>query len=132
MLARNDRLMPKCDDFFVEGDGRVHVTFAVQTKQIEGRPQGAREENRMPDCKNYGGITRDELNLLRGDLKREGITIPEGDQVSFSGPQGIQLEATYDENKQTLRICIIKKPFFIPESMIWQFIDAGVEPYEGP
>ncbi len=58
----------------------------------------------MPDYKSYGGITRKELNHLRQDLAQEGITIPPGDDVEVQGPYGIQLRATYNEAKETLKI----------------------------
>ncbi len=86
----------------------------------------------MPDCKQYGGITREELNHLRKDLEKEGISLPVGDEVKVKGPYGIELTAVYNEEKETLKICIIKKPFFVPESEIWKIVDTGVEPYEGP
>jgi hypothetical protein len=89
-------------------------------------------DEKMSDCKYYGGITREELNSLRGDLEKEGITLPPGDDVQFEGPHGIKLTATYDAPKETLRICVAKKPFFIPDSMIWEVIDTGIKPYEGP
>lgn len=85
----------------------------------------------MPDCKQYGGITRDELAKLRADLAKEGVNVPAGDDVSVAGPYGIQLRATYDEAKETLKICIVKKPFYIPESEIWKIVDAGTSPYAG-
>ncbi len=44
----------------------------------------------MPDCKQYGGITRDELGKLRQDLAKEGINVPAGDDVSVKGPYGIE------------------------------------------
>ena len=86
----------------------------------------------MPECKKYGGITRDELVNLRKDLADEGVTVPEGDDVEVSGPYGIKLRATYDQQKETLKICITKKPFYIPESEIWKIVDAGTEPFVGP
>jgi hypothetical protein len=85
----------------------------------------------VAESKHYGGITRQELKSLRADLAKEGVSVPEGDDVMVEGPHGIRLQATYDESKQTLKINIAKKPFFIPESMIWNIVDAGVEPYEG-
>jgi hypothetical protein len=85
----------------------------------------------MPESKKYGGINRDELNRLRGDLKREGVTLPEGDSVKLSGIYGVELQADYDEAKETLKISITKKPFYIPESEVWKFIDAGTEHYVG-
>lgn len=85
----------------------------------------------MPDCKYYGGITREELSHLRKDLANEGVTVPEGDDVEFAALFGVRLSATYDESKETLKICITKKPFFVPESEIWKIVDAGTAPYVG-
>lgn len=85
----------------------------------------------MPDCKQYGGINRDELVNLRKDLASEGIIVPEGDDVEVQGPFGVKLQATYDEQKETLKICITKKPFYIPESEVWKIVDAGTAPYAG-
>ena len=86
----------------------------------------------MPDCKQYGGITRDELDQLRADLEKEGVSLPKGDDVEVKGPYGIGLRAIYNEEKETLKICITKKPFFVPESEIWKIVDTGIEPYVGP
>lgn len=83
----------------------------------------------MPDCKKYGGITREELVKLRRDLAEEGVVVPEGDDVEVKGPYGIGLRAIYDEAKETLKICITKKPFYIPESKIWEIVDTGTAPY---
>ena len=85
----------------------------------------------MASHKQYGGITRTELSHLRADLAKEGIKIPEGDNVTIKGPYGIELQATYTEAKETLKISIVKKPFFVPESEVWKIVDAGVTPYEG-
>ncbi len=85
----------------------------------------------MSDCKQYGGITREELAKLREDLATEGIDVPEGDDVNVKGPYGIELSAIYNENKETLKICITKKPFYIPESAIWKIVDTGTSPYVG-
>jgi len=85
----------------------------------------------MPDCKQYGGITRAELTSLRTALAKEGITVPAGDDVEVKGPFGVELRATYDEAHKTLKICITKKPFYIPESQIWKIVDTGTEPFAG-
>jgi hypothetical protein len=85
----------------------------------------------MPDCKKYGGINRKELDSLRKDLAKEGIDIPSGDDVTVEGPYGIKLRATYDEDKETLKICITEKPFYIPESAVWKIVDTGTAPYAG-
>lgn len=85
----------------------------------------------MPDCKQYGGITRTELKHLRKDLAAEGIAVPEGDDVKVKGPFGVELRAVYDEKKETLKICITRKPFYIPESEVWKIVDTGTAPYAG-
>ncbi len=85
----------------------------------------------MPDCKKYGGIKRSELNDLRRDLAAEGVVVPVGDDVEIKAPFGVELRATYDEAKETLKICITKKPFFVPESQIWKIVDTGTNPYVG-
>ena len=85
----------------------------------------------MPDFKCYGGITRAELNNLRQDLAKEGITVPEGDDVDISGLYGVRLQAIYDEEKETLKIVVTKKPFYIPESEVWKIVDTGISPYVG-
>lgn len=85
----------------------------------------------MPDCKKYGGINRDELNHLKKDLAKEGVSVPEGDDVKVQGPFGIELRAIYDEPKETLEIRIVKKPFYVPESEIWKIVDTGTAPYVG-
>ncbi|MGI8788722.1 MAG: hypothetical protein ACR2HG_13285 [Pyrinomonadaceae bacterium] len=85
----------------------------------------------MPDCKQYGGITREELVKLRQDLANEGVLVPEGDDVRVEGPYGIELRATYTEAKETLKICITRKPFYIPESEIWKIVDTGTSSYVG-
>lgn len=85
----------------------------------------------MPDSKQYGGISRDELVNLRKDLANEGIDVPEGDDVEVNGPFGIKLRAVYNEPKETLKISIVKKPFYVPESEIWKIVDTGTSPYAG-
>lgn len=83
----------------------------------------------MSDCKQYVGISRAELDNLREDLAKEGISIPPGDDVGVEGPYGIELRAIYDESLKTLQICIASKPFYIPESAIWKIVDTGTSPY---
>lgn len=85
----------------------------------------------MPEYKNYNNITREELGNLRNDLAKEGITVPEGDDVKIKGPFGIELNAVYDEQQETLEIRITKKPFYIPESEVWKIVDTGTAPYIG-
>ena len=85
----------------------------------------------MPDFKYYGGITREEFNKLRLDLAKEGVIVPEGDEVKIAGLFGVELQAGYDESKETLKVSITKKPFYVPESEVWKIVDTGTAPYIG-
>jgi len=83
----------------------------------------------MSDCKQYKGIDRDELNKLRRRLAKEGINVPEGDDVEVEAPFGVHLTAKYEEGARLLEICITKKPMFVPKSQIWKIVDKGTAPY---
>lgn len=84
------------------------------------------------DCRQYGGITESEKEKLRQDLRKEGLQVPEGDDVVIQGPHKVEIRAIYVPQKETLRLCIIKKPWWLPASRIWEILDAGVAPYVGP
>lgn len=84
----------------------------------------------MADCKEYEGITRAKLADLRKDLARQGVTVPEGDDVAVKAPFGIELQAIYDEQNETLKICITDKPFYVPESQIWKIVDDGAGSFQ--
>jgi hypothetical protein len=77
----------------------------------------------------YNNITKDELDKLRQDLATEGVVVPEGNDVIIKAPHGIELRGIYNAVDQTLNISIVKKPFFVPESRIWEVIDTGIKPY---
>jgi len=85
----------------------------------------------MSDSKLYEGITREELNILRSTLEKQGVKVPEGDDVLVEGPYGVQLQLSYDSAGEMLKVSIAKKPFFVPESMIWNMVDEGVGPFKG-
>ncbi|MDX6713097.1 MAG: hypothetical protein QOH96_4113 [Blastocatellia bacterium] len=84
----------------------------------------------MSDSKLYEGITREELNILRSVLEKQGVKVPEGDDVLVEGPYGVQLQLSYDSVDEMLTVSIAKKPFFVPESMIWSMVDEGVRPFK--
>ena len=83
----------------------------------------------MSDCKEYEGINRTKLGELREELARQGVTIPEGDDVAIKAPFGVELQAIYDEQNETLKICITDKPFYVPESQIWKIVNDGATAY---
>ncbi len=79
----------------------------------------------MVDHKEFKNISRERLTGVRTSLAKQGIAIPNGDDVEVAGPLGVKLRAIYDEPKKTLRLEIIDKPIFIPKSQIWKVVDRG-------
>ena len=80
----------------------------------------------MTDKKEYASITESGLEALKGDLRSMGIVPPDGDSGVIEY-QGVRLAIDYEVAKRTLTIRIAEKPGFIPESLIWQLLDARVQ-----
>jgi hypothetical protein len=80
----------------------------------------------MPSAKEYPGTTRNRMDCLRQNLASKGITLLGTDSATIEY-QGVRLSVNYDEPKQLLKIDILQRPEFIPESLIWGFIDNSVQ-----
>jgi hypothetical protein len=83
-------------------------------------------EGRMAECKDYSDVTREQLGRLKQKLQQMGITPPEGDNGTIEA-MGVKLTVAYDEGGQKLRVCIVEKPAFIPESMVWGQIEGSLK-----
>jgi hypothetical protein len=81
------------------------------------------------DKRTYSGVTRVDVNNIRGGIGKFGIKIPEGDDVEIKGPLGVKMGFAYDEPNETLTLSIIDKPGFVSDSQIWSVIEmtAGKE-----
>ena len=79
----------------------------------------------MPDCKDYNDVTREQLGKLKQKLQQMGITPPDGDSGAIEA-MGVKLTVAYDEGGQKLTVCIVEKPPFIPESMVWGQIEGSM------
>lgn len=80
----------------------------------------------MADGKEYSGVTEAGIQSLRQSLQELGITVPEGDSGTVTY-QGVKLGIDYAQAEQKLSVKILEKPAFIPESLIWQMLDARVQ-----
>ena len=80
----------------------------------------------MADGKEYSGVTESALQSLRQNLQELGITAPEGNSGTITY-QGVKLAIDYSPASQNLSLRILEKPAFIPESLIWQMLDARVQ-----
>ena len=77
------------------------------------------------DTKSYKGVTRADVNKIRGELGKYGISIPEGDDVEVKGPLGVKMQVVYDEPNQILNLTITEKPGYISKGQIWKVIEAS-------
>jgi hypothetical protein len=69
-------------------------------------------------------LTPTQFNALRSKLLLQGIQLPSDSQGVLSF-KGIELKYNYDGAKLTLSV--LKKPFLIPESLIWGEVDKWVQ-----
>jgi hypothetical protein len=77
----------------------------------------------MPDnCKEYPGITREALHKFREHSEKSGQPLPPGDSFVIE-KSGVKLSVEYLESSQSLKMCIVEKPGFIPDSMVWAIVD---------
>ena len=67
--------------------------------------------------KEYQNISREKLESIRSTY--DG---PKGDDVIIE-KAGVKMHIVYIENQKKLEIELIKKPFIIPESLIWNTIN---------
>lgn len=70
--------------------------------------------------KTYSPITPDQMDKFRTEAAANGITIPEGNSgriIAHGVTMGFEYVGT------TLNLSIVNKPFYIPESVIWNQIE---------
>ena len=81
------------------------------------------------DKRSYAGVTRADVDRIRGGMGKFGIKMPEGDNVEIKGPFGVKMGFDYDESNETLTLSIINKPGFVSDAQIWSVIEmtAGKE-----
>jgi hypothetical protein len=77
------------------------------------------------DKKSYQGVTRADVDKIRSELGKYGISIPEGDDVEVKGPLGVKMQVVYDEPSQTLNLAITDKPGYVSKAQIWKVIEMS-------
>jgi hypothetical protein len=83
------------------------------------------------DKKTYTKIKRTDVDRLRSDLGKYGITIPEGDDVEVAGPLGVKMRVSYNETAEQLDLAIVDKPSYVTESQIWRVVEMGAGKLNG-
>ncbi len=79
----------------------------------------------MAEAKEYN-LTRSGISCLKSRLEAQGIKAPDGDRGVVEH-MGVKLDLSYAEASQTLRVEIAEKPAFVPESLVWSFVDTAVQ-----
>jgi hypothetical protein len=77
------------------------------------------------DKRSYPGVKRTDIDRIRSEIGKFGITIPEGDDVEVKGPLGVKMQMTYSEPDETLQLAITKKPGYVSEAQIWKVIEMS-------
>ena len=80
----------------------------------------------MSDCKRYEGVTREKLEQLKQGLVKSGIKPPEGDSGIIEA-MGVKVSVNYTAAEQALDVCIVEKPAFIPEALVWAQVEAPLK-----
>jgi hypothetical protein len=78
------------------------------------------------NCKEYPGISREAVNKFREQSEKSGQPLPPGDSYTIE-KSGVKLSVEYLESAQMLKMCILEKPGFIPDSMVWAVVDDQVK-----
>ncbi len=79
----------------------------------------------MDESREYTGVTAASLDCMKADMRMKGIRPPEGN-IGTIEHMGVSLSFTYLE-PETLQFRILNKPPFIPEQLIWGFLEPVVK-----
>jgi hypothetical protein len=77
-------------------------------------------------CKEYTGVTRESITKWREQSARSGTPLPDSDSFTVE-KSGVKISVDYAESVSTVKICIVEKPSFIPDSMVWAIVDAQMK-----
>lgn len=80
----------------------------------------------MPDCRRYEGVTAEKLERVKQGLARNGITLPDGPNGLIEA-MGVKVSVNYVAADQALDVCIIERPMFIPDTLIWAQIESPLK-----
>ena len=78
----------------------------------------------MDESREYTGVTPESLACMKANMQSKGIMPPEG-TVGMIEYMGVSVSFTYLE-PETLQFRIVDKPLFIPDELIWGFLEPVV------
>lgn len=80
----------------------------------------------MEDCKDYNGVTREKFDTLKQVMRNNGMTPPEGDSGVIEA-MGVKVSIAYNAAAQSLKVCILEIPAFIPAQMVWAQLESSLK-----
>jgi len=80
----------------------------------------------MPDCRRYEGVTEQKMEQMKQGLLRSGIKLPDGPSGTIEA-MGVKVSVNYVAADLALDVCIIDKPMFIPDTLIWAQIESPLK-----
>jgi hypothetical protein len=72
------------------------------------------------DSRDFSPVSREKFDSFK---KESGQTADSFDLER----SGVKVSVAYTEATQTVKIAIVDKPPFIPDQMVWSFIEAAVK-----
>lgn len=80
----------------------------------------------MADCRRYEGVTAEKMEQVKQGLLRSGIKLPDGPSGMIEA-MGVKVSVNYVAADQALDVCIIERPGFIPDTLIWAQIESPLK-----
>ncbi len=80
----------------------------------------------MVDCRRYEGVTQEKMERVKQGLARSGINLPDGPNGVIEA-MGVKVSVNYVAADQALDVCIVEKPPFIPDTLIWAQIESPLK-----
>ncbi|HEV3275685.1 MAG TPA: hypothetical protein VG860_02620 [Terriglobia bacterium] len=80
----------------------------------------------MTDCRRYEGVTAEKMEQVKQGLERSGVRLPDGPSGIIEA-MGVRVSVNFVAAEQTLEVCIIEKPPFIPDTLIWAQIESPLK-----
>jgi hypothetical protein len=81
--------------------------------------------------KTFEGISRDAFERMKADLRKLGVSVPDGDQFELHH-QGVTGSLAYSEPEQRVEVRITRKPFFVSSAAVTSMLHKVMKRYSGP
>lgn len=76
----------------------------------------------------YGGVSATIFNSLKGELEKNGFSVP-GTSGVIRGPFGIVIQYAWDEGTETLNAEVLEKSFFVSCNQIYDQLSNALSKF---